>query len=119
MMVHRCGKQSLAYAGQQRPVAHAAQAAVETAPPPVARSGTHMVQLGAYGSAERAEIGWRTIKNRHSITLSGLIYDIQRADLGARGVVYRLRTEALGEADARDLCADLKAAGQDCLVVRR
>jgi Na+-transporting methylmalonyl-CoA/oxaloacetate decarboxylase gamma subunit len=100
-----------------------AAAPVETAPPPapqpVAASGTHVVQLGAYGSAERAETGWLVVKNRHSILLAGLGNDIQRADLGARGVFYRLRTEALALEEARDLCVDLKAAGQDCLVVQR
>ncbi len=94
--------------------------AVETAPPPATPAGgTHVVQLGSYGSLERAGTAWRVVKNRHSIILAGLDNDIQRADLGARGVFYRLRTEPLGPGEARDLCADLKAAGQDCLVVRR
>lgn len=92
---------------------------IEPAPQPAAPSGTHMVQLGSFASTERAETAWRVAKNRHSITLAGLGNDIQRADLGARGIFYRLRTEALGEVDARDLCSDLKADGQDCLVVRR
>lgn len=96
-------------------------APVETAPPPppAAASGTHMVQLGSFGSMERAETAWRVMKNKHSITLAGLGNDVQRADLGARGVYYRLRTEALALGEAQDLCADLKADGQDCLVVRR
>ena len=86
---------------------------------PVTADGTHVVQLGSFGSVERAETAWRVMKNRHSITLAGMGNDIQRADLGARGVFYRLRTEALGLDDAQDLCADLKADGQDCLIVRR
>ncbi len=86
---------------------------------PAAARGTHVVQLGSFGSADRAETAWRIMKNRHSITLAGMGNDIQRADLGARGIFYRLRTEALGLDDAQDLCADLKADGQDCLIVRR
>ena len=86
---------------------------------PVTADGTHVVQLGSFGSVQRADTAWRVMKNRHSITLAGMGHDIQRADLGARGVFYRLRTEALGLDDAEDLCADLKADGQDCLVVRR
>lgn len=95
----------------------------EPAPEPVAAPraarGTHVVQLGSFGSMDRAETAWRVMKNRHSITLAGMGHDIQRADLGARGIFYRLRTEALGLDDAQDLCADLKADGQDCLIVRR
>ncbi|MCH8862532.1 MAG: SPOR domain-containing protein [Proteobacteria bacterium] len=100
--------------------------AAEPAPEPVAApaapvtaGGTHVVQLGSFGSADRAETAWRIMKNRHSITLAGMGNDIQRADLGARGIFYRLRTDALGLDDAQDLCADLKADGQDCLVVRK
>lgn len=87
---------------------------------PTATSGTFLVQLGAFGSERAAETGWDTMANRHRAALTGLSRDIQRADLGARGIFYRLRAgpfDTRGEADGT--CRALKAAGQDCLVVTR
>jgi hypothetical protein len=50
----------------------------------------------------------------------GANLDIQRADLGAKGVFYRLRVGTFPDRDAaKEFCADVKAAGKDCMVVAR
>ena len=77
-----------------------------------------LVQLGAYSSQAAAEGGWRAVKDRHSVLMAGLASDIERADLGARGIFYRLRAGPLPNQDAADsLCASLKTAGQGCIVI--
>ena len=44
---------------------------------------------------------------------------IERADLGARGVFYRLRAGAFGSREgASDFCDAYKSTGGDCIVVR-
>ena len=44
---------------------------------------------------------------------------VRRADLGEeRGTVYRLRTAPTAKTNAAALCAELKARGIDCLVVK-
>ena len=43
---------------------------------------------------------------------------VQRADLGAKGVFYRLRVGAFeARADATEFCNALKATDQTCIVV--
>jgi cell division septation protein DedD len=42
---------------------------------------------------------------------------VQKTDLGAKGIVYRLRIHALpSKAEAASLCQKLKAAGLACFV---
>ena len=44
--------------------------------------------------------------------------NIVRADLGDRGIYYRVRVGPFSGADATRLCEDLKAAGGDCIIAR-
>ncbi len=51
--------------------------------------------------------------------LGDLTLAVQRADLGDRGIFYRVRSGPFpNRATAQDLCAQIEAAKLDCLVVR-
>ncbi len=51
--------------------------------------------------------------------LGDLTLEVQRADLGDRGIFYRIRSGPFpNRATARDMCAQIKAAKLGCLVVR-
>lgn len=95
-------------------------AVAEVAPaaaPPVIVPDAFLVQLGSYGSDNAARAAWRTIQDRHVGLVAGLALDIQRADLGQRGIYHRLRAGPLYGRDAADeLCASLRAEGQACIV---
>ena len=39
---------------------------------------------------------------------------VQKADLGAKGIRYRVRLPAASLADATRICAEIKANGGDC-----
>ena len=41
-----------------------------------------------------------------------------RADLGEKGIYYRVRVGPFNDGDAARLCGDLKAAGGDCILAR-
>ncbi len=61
---------------------------------------------------------WTQLKAKHAI-LSGQKPVVLRADLGAKGVFYRLRLNGFGnKADAQDLCGKLKSRGVSCFVSR-
>lgn len=80
--------------------------------------GSHGVQLAAYGSETLARDGWEKIRRRFP-DLASMGHTIQRADLGAKGVVYRLRVGPLASAQAAQaLCGKLTAGGQACNPVR-
>jgi hypothetical protein len=49
--------------------------------------------------------------------LNGKSRDVERADLGDKGVFYRQRIGPFASADdARTYCEGLKTRGQDCLI---
>lgn len=85
-----------------------------------AESGAFQVQLLAVRSEAAAQAEWVKTKNRSPNLYAGAKLDIQRADLGAKGVFYRLRIGAFETRDtAKGFCADVKAAGKDCIVVAK
>ena len=82
-----------------------------------ALAGTHLVQVGAFRSDAEAQTYFSSMQSRFSTLLSGKAPDVQRADLGSRGIYYRLRVGPFDSKSAADnYCARLKAGGQDCLV---
>jgi hypothetical protein len=85
---------------------------------PVAR-GNYVVQLASLRSEDVAVSTFRGLQQRFAL-LQQASPDIQRADLGDRGIYYRLRVGPYQtREEAVDLCERLKAAGGDCLVQRR
>lgn len=82
-----------------------------------ALSGSHLVQVGAFGSDDEAQLHWTRLQARLGDYLDGKAPDVERADLGERGVFYRLRVGPFASADAAaSYCEGLKQRGQDCLV---
>ena len=103
----------------------ARQAAV--APPPRAavasRTGANRppprVQLGSYRSAADAERAWKRLSTQEKPILGTVGPFVARADLGDRGVFYRLQAGPFESvAAARAACARLKQRKLGCLVVR-
>lgn len=101
---------------------------ITRAPPPPPRdlspqfafsdSGQYLVQVAAFRSEDAAEAAWRKSAAEHPDLYRGAGKRIQRADLGAKGVFYRLRVGGFSqktEADA--FCDALKAQGDNCIVV--
>lgn len=82
-----------------------------------ALSGTHLVQVGAFGSESEANGVWSKLEKRLGDYVSGKGTDIERADLGAKGVYYRLRVGPFASSsEAKTFCDGLKSRGQDCIV---
>lgn len=83
-------------------------------------SGAYQVQLSALRSEAAALTAWRTIQGSKPALYQGGRVQIQKADLGAQGVFYRLRVGAFSNRERADMfCAEVKATGQDCMVVAR
>lgn len=82
-----------------------------------ASTGTHLVQVGAFRSDEEANSMWTRLEGKLGEYMSGKAPDVERADLGEKGVYFRLRIGPFASAeDAKTYCEGLKARGQDCLV---
>lgn len=78
-----------------------------------------VVQLGAVRTEEAAKAEWTRLQAKYRRQLGSLQPQIERADLGARGIYWRIRGGSVTEAEGKSICEALKAAGQSCLVVVR
>lgn len=105
---------------QVSPEDRAAAPAAERASPeraPSAVTGSHAVQIGAFGSREEAERAWLGFVMGAPDLADGRQHEIVEADLGEGATVYRLRIAGFETRDAaRTYCATLADRGQDCLV---
>tara|TARA_R100001039_G_C1827340_1_gene92727 strand:+ start:268 stop:1092 length:825 start_codon:yes stop_codon:yes gene_type:complete len=80
--------------------------------------GAFLVQLAAFRSQEAAESAWTELNRKKPELFGSATKHIQRADLGAKGVFYRLRVGSFADrADASEFCDAVKAAGDNCIVV--
>ncbi len=72
----------------------------------------------AVASTKAAKKEWRRIAVANEDLLSKLKLDIRRADLGARGIFYRVQAGTLeSESAARDVCKALLERKVTCFVV--
>lgn len=87
---------------------------------PVATSGRYKVQLGAFRAPELASQAWRQISAKNAPLVSSLAHNIEQADLGERGIYFRLQAGSFDTADAaKARCAKFAANNIDCIVVAR
>lgn len=82
-------------------------------------AGDFVVQLASLRSPEQAQATFNTLQGRFGSILTGFTPDIQRADLGERGIYHRLRVGPMDRDAANSLCQRYQAAGGDCIVQRR
>jgi hypothetical protein len=81
--------------------------------------GSELIQLGSYQSRASVKKGWNTLKKKYPKDLSRLSLSIKTADLGPRGVYYRMLAGPFKNKDiAAKACKKLISKGQDCLVAR-
>lgn len=84
------------------------------------QSGQYLVQLGALRTTDAAQLAWSQMVESYPDLFSGAVMDIERADLGAKGIFYRVRTAAFADRSAAvDFCDKLKARGESCIVAAR
>jgi cell division septation protein DedD len=94
------------------------EAAKVTAVQPAA-GGTYRVQIGALRSEEDAQKTIAQAKRNGGELLSHLSFDVKRADLGEKGVYYRVQVGPLADSSAASsLCDKLKDRKVGCMVVR-
>jgi hypothetical protein len=98
------------------PAAPAAKPATVKAVP----GGAWQVQLGALRSQADAEGEWKKLQKANTDLLSGLSPEVIRADLGEKGVFWRLRAGPFSDPEvAKTLCAAMEARKNRCAVVKK
>jgi cell division protein FtsN len=91
---------------------HARHAASNT------RGGDYALQLGAFRSGSAAaNKHWERLQKEYPNLLAGLNAKVVPKKTSS-GTLYRLETPGLTKSHARQICKDLKAKSQPCLIVR-
>ena len=80
-------------------------------------AGAVMVQLGAFGDSAKADTAWAALNKRFGF-LAGTNRKIAEASVEGGRKVFRLQAVTANSSAAQQLCAKLKAAGENCLIVR-
>ena len=91
------------------------------APAPVfVGSGPYVAQLAALQSPEAVQPAWARLSSRAPSLFGPARLDVQRADLGQRGVYFRVRAGYFADrANASRFCERIRQMGQDCIPVAR
>ena len=100
------------------PVTTASAPVAIAPPPPASGGGDYMVQISASGTDAAARASFAAAQRKHS-GLAGKAVDVQRADLGAKGVFYRARVAGGSREQAAALCSQIQSQGGQCMVVKR
>ncbi len=86
----------------------------------IAPQGTYVVQLAALQSEAAIEPAWRRLAARAPDLFASAQLDVERADLGARGVYFRVRAGYFPDrASAGQFCDRIRQMGQDCIISAR
>jgi hypothetical protein len=80
-------------------------------------AGSAFVQLGAFSDAAKADQAWAALGKRFGF-LSGVNRKIAEATAEGGRKVFRLQAVTPNAAGAQQLCAKLKATGENCLIVK-
>ena len=90
--------------------------------PPASTSsvaGAFQIQLVSVPTEEAAQSEWKRISGRHKDLFASLTPAVTKADLGDKGIYYRLRAGPLADKAAADqLCAALAADKVGCIVIK-
>jgi hypothetical protein len=104
----------------------AVEAPVVDGPPQLAAmpafvaNGPYVAQIAALQSESGIEAAWRRYATRAPDLFARARMDVERADLGQRGVYYRVRAGYFADrANATRFCERIRQMGQDCVVAAR
>jgi hypothetical protein len=93
-------------------------AGIATVAKETAKAGTHFVQLASVKDEAAAKAEWKKMQAAHGV-LAPLNLNLERADLGAKGVFFRIQGGPVSEAEAKQICQAISAKKPGgCLVVK-
>lgn len=85
----------------------------------VIKSGSWQIQLMSSPNKAAVEKSWLTMSKKYAV-LKDLPHEIESADLGAKGIFYRLKAGSFASKnEAASLCASIKAAGGSCFTAKK
>jgi hypothetical protein len=81
--------------------------------------GPFLVQISAVRTQAAADEAWSRVLSRYPDVFTGAQKVVERADLGADGIFFRVRAGRFDtRSDASEFCESYKRAGGDCIITR-
>lgn len=94
------------------------KAETEVKDAPIA-AGSWQVQLMSSNQKGAVEKSWKQLTSKYDV-LKNQPHEVEKADLGAKGIYYRLKAGAFKDRSGADaLCNDIKALGGTCIVKKK
>ncbi len=81
-------------------------------------SGGFAIQLASLPDQAAAQATMKKLQVQYAETLGATQLRVVKADLGAKGIYYRIQSQAVTESRAKNLCAAAKAKNAGCILVR-
>ena len=100
------------------PTPPAVKAPAAAKPPPAGSGPAVRIQVGAVPREADAQTEWKRLQARHRDLLGTLNLTVVRADLGEKGVYFRLQAGPVDEARGRAICDQLKSQNVGCQLAR-
>jgi len=85
---------------------------------PAAGGKKFRVQLASFPDEEEAGHQMSRMQERYASLLGDAKLHLAKADLGTRGIFYRVQSNPISESSAREICAGLTKLKAGCIVVR-
>ena len=87
--------------------------------PATGSAAGYRLQLGAVKTPEIAKSEGDRIKRQYGDLVGSLAMSVERADLGDRGIYYRIHVGPIADAaQAERVCAQLRQRGQGCILAK-
>ncbi|MDD3370942.1 MAG: SPOR domain-containing protein, partial [Alphaproteobacteria bacterium] len=89
----------------------------EAAPAASAATGNYVVQLASSRDQVRAKAMVDSLSRKYASELGVAKLHLVRADLGSKGIYYRIQSDLLAKSEANRICSSLKKMNAGCILV--
>ncbi len=86
---------------------------------PAPAKGEAAIQLASVPDEAKAGAMLLDLQKKYASVLGGVPLHLARADLGAKGIYYRIQSQPLTQEGANHICSSLKQLNAGCILVRK
>ncbi len=98
------------------PVRHETSVAETEKPAPAVKGGM-VAQLAALPDEHAATEMAKKLQSKYQTVLGSSHLRVVRADLGTKGIFYRIQSQGMAESSAKTICAEVKKQNGGCILV--
>ncbi len=100
------------------PVTHASEPVIASVSKPSSGKGGFRIQLASFPDKETADQQMAHVQKKYAGQLGNAKLHLIKADLGARGIYWRLQSNPMTDTEAREICEAIKNLKAGCILVK-